>query len=131
VIAYEGTNQVIMAQDYGSLELTTGGTRTFEAGTIRISGDFVVSGTTVDVTTNSVTVEFNGTSAQSIAGITYYIVVFSNAGIKTLSETATFNNLLTVQSGATFQVAATGVLNMLGIVENEGTIENNGIMQFP
>ena len=131
VIAYEGTNQVIKAQDYASLELTTGGTRTFEAGTIRISGDFVVSGTTVDVTTNSVTVEFNGTSAQSIAGITYYIVVFSNAGIKTLSETATFNNLLTVQSGATFQVAATGVLNMLGIVENEGTIENNGIMQFP
>jgi hypothetical protein len=45
------------------------------------------------------TVHFNGTGAQSIKGITYNNLTFSNVGTKTLTGIATVSNVLTMDGG--------------------------------
>ncbi|HLA69080.1 MAG TPA: hypothetical protein VJN65_05205, partial [Bacteroidota bacterium] len=92
--------QSIFVTDYHHLTLTGGGTKTFGSGTTRIAGTFdVIGGAVADATTNSPTVEFNGTSSQAVYGLSYYNVTINNANGVTLDGTLTVTNTLTLTNG--------------------------------
>lgn len=57
---------------------------------------------------SSSTVHYNGTIAQSVAGISYGNLMFSNGGatVKTLAASTTVNGSLTINSGATFNASS-------------------------
>ena len=66
-VEYGGTNQSVTAETYGHLTFSTSGTKTFAAGTTGIAGTFTISGSaSADATTNSATVDYNGSGAQTV-----------------------------------------------------------------
>ncbi len=62
------------------------------------SGNYVSTGSTID---------FNGSSDQTVPTFVYHNINFSNGGIKTPSSAIRVWNDLTINSGATFNAAAT------------------------
>ena len=68
------------------------------------------------------TVTYNGTIAQTTAGITYGHLVFSNGGsnVKTLAASTTISGNITINSGATFS-ASSYTINLSGNWTNSGT----------
>jgi hypothetical protein len=98
---YTGSgNQDVSTQSYYNLSLSGGGTKTMPSGTTNVAGNFTVSGVTV--APNSGTVNFNGSSSQSVAATTYYNLSMSNTGNKTFAAgTTTIANTFSVSGGAT------------------------------
>ena len=122
----------------GDLTLTTGSfdLGTFTANRTSPGGNFIVSAGanlilggnnfptlyTSFTLSNSSTVTYNGSIAQSVGGITYGNIVFSNGGgtIKTLAGLITVNGDLTINSGAILD--ANGyTINAYGNWINSGT----------
>jgi fibronectin-binding autotransporter adhesin len=71
---------------------------------------------------NTSTVHYNGTVSQTVAGITYGNLIFSNGGAtaKTLSASTTVNGDITLNSGASFNASAY-TINLGGNWSNSGT----------
>jgi hypothetical protein len=89
-VNYNGANQEVAllnsTQSYGNLTLSGSGTKTFaHASDTNIGGNFTVEGVTVTTPTR---LNFNGSSSQSIAGLAYNNIAFSNAGTKTFTSNA-------------------------------------------
>ncbi len=80
--------QNIIAANYGGLTLSGGGTKSFPAGTIGISGAFT-PGTFTSASQG--TIEFNGTGSQTIPAFGYYNLVSSNTGARTLASSGTIS----------------------------------------
>lgn len=112
VVNYNGAgNQTVNAANYGSLIITTNGTRvvTFEnGGTVGVSSVFTPTVTTTTYIVTGNTFDYNGSGAQTIAPFTYNNLVISNAGIKTIAA-ATFVTCLTftINNAATIDVPST------------------------
>ena len=130
-ILLNGTSgsQALAVIDYYHLSFTNAGSKVVGSGTTRIAGDFTVSGGAVDATTNTSTIEYNGTASQSVAGITYYLLHFSNGGVKTIGAATTIDAGMLVNAGASVFVNATGVLTLGGDLENDGTLTNEGTIE--
>lgn len=95
---------------YHTLELAGAGVKSFEANP-SIQGDFVKSGTsTVTIPTQF---NFNGTSAQSIAGFDYNNIDFSNAGTKTFTSNGSLSN-----AGAITFSGTPGAVDFDGATDN-------------
>ncbi|MFH0991053.1 MAG: hypothetical protein V1799_13675 [bacterium] len=119
--------QSIAAIAYHHLTLRNSGTKTFSSGTTYIGGNLTISApAAANATTNSSTIEYNGTTSQSIAGMTYHLLNFSGSGLKTLSATMTVNSHLTVNAGASVLVTNTGLINLQGDLLNDGYFRNDG-----
>ncbi len=89
-VNYNGANQDVALlnsiQSYGNLTLSGSGTKTFAHATdTNIGGNFTVEGVTVTAPTR---LNFNGTTAQSIAGLAYNNIEFSGTGNKTFTSNA-------------------------------------------
>ena len=123
-------SQSVPALDYYNLNFSTSGTKTFAGGTTGIAGTFSITGATADATTNSSTIHFNGTSAQTVNPITYYNIEFSNGGTKTISGSVAVNNDVTINSGATLLVDAGGTLAVHNNIDNDGTFNNDGTVTY-
>jgi len=94
-------NQSVSNQSYVNLSLGGSGTKSLPAGTSNISGNYTVTGVTVDAGTNSSTLNFNGGGAQSVAATTYYNLSLSNAGTKTFAAgTSTIANSFSISGSA-------------------------------
>ena len=102
------------------------GTLSF-AGTsaLDISGNFSGAGTFI---AGSGTVNFNGSTAQTVVGKTYNIFKVNNAAGVTLSSAATISNLTvgdmtsnSVFNDGGFQVTSTGILNLTSGIFNLGS----------
>lgn len=85
---------------------------TFSSGSFLIAGNFTNTGT---FTCGTGTVDYDGTSAQTVCGTTYNNLTFSNTGAKTLQAASTITikgnwtrGTMTVTPGATNTVAFTG-----------------------
>ncbi len=113
----------------GTLNLSTftasrssaGGTLTISDGaTLLVGGANFPSGYSNYTVGNTSTVHYNGTVTQTVAGIPYGHLIFSNGGTKTLAATCTVNGDLTINSGATFN-GATFTINLYGNWNNSGT----------
>ena len=72
------------------------GLKTFASGTTAVAEVFTLSGVTTDATTNSSTIEYNGTGAQTVRVINYHSL--------TLSGTRTTNSI-TLESTGTIGIA--------------------------
>ncbi|MBN8703382.1 MAG: PKD domain-containing protein [Bacteroidetes bacterium] len=127
-IVYNGSGAQSIAQiSYHNLSVSNAGVKTLLTGTTNIAGNFSVAGSaTIDATTNSSTLNFNGSVAQAISGTQtdfYNITVANGASVSlssaqrlvnelTLSGTGLFttNNFLTLLSSAsrTAGIAALG-----------------------
>ncbi|MBI3586262.1 MAG: hypothetical protein HY088_03930, partial [Ignavibacteriales bacterium] len=128
-VDYNGSgSQTIAAIAYMNLSLSNAGTKTFISGTTQIAGNLTVSGATADATTNLTTIDYNGISAQSVAGITYYNLSFTNAGLKTVGASTTVNSNITINSGANVYVSGTGTLLLSGDISNDGVLTNDGVI---
>ncbi|MBI3579904.1 MAG: hypothetical protein HY089_10900 [Ignavibacteriales bacterium] len=123
-----GGSQTIAGIGYMNLSLTNAGTKTFPTGTTQIAGSFTISGATADATTNLTTIDYNGTSAQSVAGVTYYNLSFTNAGLKTIGASTTTNSNVTINSGSNVYVSGTGTLLFTGDITNDGVLTNDGVI---
>lgn len=93
-VVYNGTTQTVSAASYGSLTISgsrTTNTVTLEPGIIYVSGTFTVSAsfTSGGYVTTGNTIEFNGTSAQTIPAFTYNNLTSSSSGTRVLSSTGT------------------------------------------
>jgi len=73
-------SQIVVGGNYANLELSGNSTKSFD-GNAQISGNFSVTGG--DVTPPS-SITFNGSSTQSLAGLAYNNIAFSNGGNKNL-----------------------------------------------
>ncbi|MFH0839852.1 MAG: filamentous hemagglutinin N-terminal domain-containing protein [Candidatus Omnitrophota bacterium] len=93
--------QTVAAINYSNLTLSGAGTKTLAAGTTGIANIFTTNGLTVDTTTNSTTVNYNG-AAQTVAAINYHHLTLSTSGAKTLQTgTTTIGGNLTLSGTVT------------------------------
>ncbi|MES2005942.1 MAG: hypothetical protein V4450_15595 [Bacteroidota bacterium] len=99
----------------------TNGTLQGGSSALNISG--TVSGTAITFTPNTGTVNYTGTSAQSIPAFTYYDLGFSGAGKKTLAGNTAVGDVLTIDPSSELDLSSV-TLNLTG----GGTpLVNNGI----
>jgi hypothetical protein len=125
-VNYNGAGaQTVNALNYGDLTITTNGTRTVtlaNAGTIGISGAFSPTATsTTYVVTNS-TVDFNGSSAQSVPAFTFNNLTLSNGNSKSSAGNIVVNNSFTVSAGVIFIPGATHIISGSGTLTGSGEI---------
>ena len=102
-VEYAGASQTVSAESYGHLTLSGSSTKTFAAGTTGIAGTFTISRTaTADATTNSTTINYNGSGAQTVGAINYTNLTLSNAGTKTFAAgTSGITGTFTISGTAT------------------------------
>jgi hypothetical protein len=124
-IDYNGAgSQNVRTMNYYSLSLSNAGTKTF-SGTTRIGTSLTLSGSAAaDATTNTSTIEYNGTGAQSVAGITYYNLTFTNGGLKTIGAATSVSGTTQINAGANLLI--TNTLQITGDMLNDGVVTNNG-----
>ncbi len=128
---YYGSAQLVQTATYGHVTFLNAGTKTFDAGTSTILGDMSITSATGDGTANSSTVVYAGTSAQSVGGMDYFALEFTNAGLKTLSTAATAASITTINVGATFRITSAGSLQISADILNDGVFLNEGIVSVP
>jgi hypothetical protein len=95
------------------------------AGLLQVGGAFLDSSNgTLDESTG--TVEYNGTSAQTIGDFTYYNLTLSESGVKTVAGAIDVDGDLTLNSGTSF-TAGTNTHTVAGNWTNNGaTFTNTG-----
>lgn len=114
----------------GTLNLSTftasrasaGGTFTLANGATLLAGGTsnFPGGYSTNTLGSTSTTNYNGSVAQSVAGISYGNLIFSNGGTKTLAATSIVNGDITINSGATLN-GATYTINLFGNWNNSGT----------
>jgi hypothetical protein len=107
--------------------LSNAGTKTFAAGTTHIAGNLSIGGTAVgNGTTNSTTINFNGSGAQAVGAISYYHLTLSNAGTKTLAASPiTVQGDLTTSGTVTSSCSSALTVNR-NVSVGSGTTFNGG-----
>ena len=102
------SSQTIVAANYGNLSNTGNGNRTLaSSGTVGIAGIFSTGSGTYTVTGS--TVNFNGTSTQTVPVLTYNNLTISNAAGTDAGGSITVNGALTLTS--TFATSSKGCLD--------------------
>lgn len=108
--------QTVNAENYGTLVISTNGTRTvtfINGGTIRVSNVFTPTATTTSYVVTGNTFEYNGSGAQTVTAFTYNILIISNAGDKTILAGTTVNCFnITLNDAAVLVMPDTSVLNV-------------------
>lgn len=103
---------------------SAGGTFTLSTGTTLLAGgaNFPANYSTYTLATTS-TVNYNGTGAQNVAGISYGNLQFSNGGAnaKTLASSTSVNGNLSISSGATFNAGGSYNIALGGNWVNNGS----------
>ena len=117
---YNGGVQTVAVANYGNLTLSNAGLKTFAVGTSGIGGTInLINGATADATTNSTTINYNGTGAQTIGALNYYNLTFS--GVHS-SAAMTLPNGGTIRVAGAFTNSATAVT----FTNTNNTFEYNG-----
>ncbi len=133
------SSQTVPAHNYGHLNLSGGDRVLASSGTIGICGNYTPSSGVTTITGS--TVDFNGTSAQTIItnAASFNNLTISNTSSTvtasvnvTINGTATINSSATyVQSANTLTIAAATTTNVNGTLRNSGgTITNSGTLNF-
>ena len=93
------------------------GTFNTEIGFASVTGSTSITGGTVGYT---------GTSAQTVAVLTYSNLVFSNSGTKTISSSLSATGNVTINSGATVTVSSSVTFLVNGALTLSGSLANTG-----
>ncbi|MEX1274536.1 MAG: hypothetical protein WEB62_01295 [Bacteroidota bacterium] len=109
-IAYNGGAQLVGAVNYHNLTLSNAGTKTFAAGVTGIANALSITGTaSADATSNSTTIDYNGSGAQLVGAVSYHNLTLSNAGTKTFATgTVGIANTLTITGTASADATSNG-----------------------
>ncbi len=114
-VDYQGSNQNVRVADYGHLLLTNSGTKTFLAGTTGIAGTLSVSGgAAADATTFSTTIDFNGSTSQTIPALSFNNLSSSNTGARTLASSGTIGIGGTFTPGSNSYTVTGSTVNFSG-----------------
>ena len=125
--AAAGAGQTVIAGTYGSLTFTGGAKTLASAGSIRIAGSFD-PGTEIHTLTGS-TIEFRGTTSQSIPALAYHHLTITNSSDSTLPHAKTV--LGTFSVAGTLQVDAGNTLDMSGYtISSMNAGVNNGRIRW-
>ncbi|MCX2575901.1 T9SS type A sorting domain-containing protein [Pedobacter sandarakinus] len=99
---FDGVGQTVPQGSYDGGLTMSGGTKTFATGPTNVGGNWTsASSSTINLSTNNVTINFDGVTNQTItdagsnggAGVVFRAINFSNAGTKTFSgNTSVFGN---------------------------------------
>jgi len=130
---------------YGNLVLSGSGTKTLVTGPISVAGNITVIGTTFDATSWGTTINLNGSTSQTLTGVTFYDAVIQNTATSNsivLNSNTTITHSITFTDGMVnalsypllFQATATttgasDVSHVMGIVKK--TTNANGVFVFP
>jgi hypothetical protein len=123
-VEFAGTNQTILAQNYGHLTLSNSGTKTFAAGVTGIAGALTLGGSvSANLIANGTTIDYNKAGAQTIPAINYYNLTFSNSGTKILA-----NGTTGIAGALTFGGSA-----LADLTSNSTTVDynKNGVQTVP
>jgi hypothetical protein len=121
------SGNVAVNNNFNNASTTSLGTFTLTIGGIKTnSGTIQFAGASNGVPFSGGTVEYNGTSAQTITAGTYGTLVLSNTGLKTVSSAVNVSAYMLVSAGSSLTVDATGVLSITGDFDNDGVLTNNG-----
>jgi hypothetical protein len=108
--------QTVSAEDYGTLVISTNGTRTVtfvNGGTIRVSKIFTPTAITTTYLVTGNNFEYDGAGAQTITAFTYHNLIISNTGSKTVLAGTTVTCLtIEVNDTAVLTLPDTAVLNV-------------------
>jgi len=112
---------------YYNFTTSGAGTKTIPSGTLLVAGNLTTNGT-LNTTTNSTTVDLNGTGSQNISGSnTFYNL--SKTGASTIGSVTgmqTINNLFNISSGS-------GLINSNGnitIIDGASLLDDNATSSF-
>jgi hypothetical protein len=98
----------------------TAGTLDGSSSTLNLGGG--LSGTGGTFTASTSTVNYNAAGAQTVAGVTYYNLMTSGSGTKTLGGAVIVNGALTIGPGTTLDVSASNYgITLKGDWSNSGT----------
>jgi hypothetical protein len=116
---FNGAAQTVPAMNYGNLILKNTGLKTLSSGTIGIAGTMTLNNSaTVDAVTNSSTVNYNGTTAQTIGAMKYYNLTIGNTGTSAITlvsgDTIYVANAFTNSASAATFVNTNNVFNYNG-----------------
>ncbi len=138
-IDYNATGaQTINALNYSNL--TTSGARTSNSVTFASSGTIGISGVFSPISTYTTggrimtgsTIDFNGTSAQSIPAITYNNLTASGSGsTKTAAGAVVINGTLTINSNVIADMAAYDLSGTLSATSGTGTLKTQSTSAAP
>ena len=134
-IEFNGSgSQTIPAFNYNNLTSSNTGARTLaSSGTIGIAGAFTTGTNSYTVTGN--TIDYNGSSSQTISAFNYNNLTSSSTGARILASSGTIGiagaftpgaNSYTV-TGSTVSFNGTGAQNISGITYNNLSIDGSGI----
>lgn len=90
-----------------------------------VTGSLLSTGT-LSASANSNTVSYSGTNPQVVKPATYYDVVFTNSGTKTVSANCTINNNFVLEYGSNVSIENGVTVQVLGRTITSGTLNNNG-----
>lgn len=83
-VAYTGTEQPIYAANYGNLQISNAGEKTFDGGETFIRGNFIISDSaTANAILNSSLVHYSGNRQQLVRAIAYHDLKLGGGGTKT------------------------------------------------
>lgn len=125
-------NQSVNPLNYGSLTISTNGTRTvtFPAAVVGVSNVFSPSLVTTNYVITNNTVTFNGTIAQSIPAFTYNNLISAGSSAKTLSGNIVVNNDLTITSNLDVSASNFGINVKRNWIKNGTFNARNGAVTF-
>ncbi len=120
-------NQSVVVTNYAHLTLSGSGTKTFGSGTTGIGGTLSIGGSTAaDAASNTPTIEYNGSTGQTAAGLTYYNLTTNNGAGITTNGTIVVQNTLTLTSGTLTTGTDTVRINSGGsVVRTSGHVAGN------
>ncbi len=122
--------QTVAAFSYNNLSLSTSGTKTFASGTTSIAGTLSITGASADATTNTSNIDYSGTGAQTVVPMTYYDLMFSNSGTKTINGAVIVDQNMVTNAGSVIVIDVPGSLTIHGDLDNDGSITNNGSLSM-
>jgi hypothetical protein len=130
-INYNGASaQTIGAFDYYNLTFSNArGNASItlpNSGTIRIAGTFINSATFVTFVNTNSTIEYNGSSAQTVTPFTYNNLILSGTGVKTVSASQTANGDVMQQAGTSLIVDPVFTWQIDGSFTTQTNLTNNG-----
>ena len=123
---YGSINQVITAMNYNNLTVSLNGTRTItlsNSGTIGIANIFAPATTSTTYITSGTTVNFNGTSSQTIPSFAYNNLTVDNIAGATLAGTVNLPGILKVANGS---LTTSGYLTLVSTATQTALIDGSG-----
>ena len=136
-----GSSQTVGAINYSNLTLSNNGTKTFSAGTTGIAGTLAVTGfASANAIANYTTVDYDGSSNQTVGAVNYYNLTLSNSGTKTFaSGTTGIEGVLSISGSAsadaisnvtTIDYNGAGTQSVAQMGYDNLVFSNSGIRQF-